>query len=276
MPAFATHFFYAEKVYESLDEDTQKKIKKYRDYYDLGAQGPDIFYYYKPYRKNNISDFGTQVHHKLFKELIKNALKNIKEYEMNPNRKLRTYEDDAALIYLLGLSTHFTLDSSFHPLINKEAKTKNDHYILETELDRKIIEREAKNIEPYKFKRNLLINYKVKKYGKELNLVYPEVSSRTIDEVVYQTNFYIEKLSSPSGFNTKMISTVSKWFAGDGTDFSNMIIKKEVNHKFDKVISRLLENYDETIELGKANLINILEHYDGKGKLSHNFNKSFE
>lgn len=263
MPAFATHFFYALDVYRKLDDETKEKIDKYRSFYDLGAQGPDIFFYYKPYKKNNISKYGQSIHNKQARKFFEVALKNSKEKD----------PDEVSLVYLLGFTTHFVLDSSFHPTINKVCKTFNEHMILEAEMDRNLIEKNVKR-PPHKFRRYYLIN-RGKKYGPFLQLVYPNVSEKIIDETVYQTNFYMKRLYSPNNIKGKIISALSRKFA-DGTDFSNLIVKKEPNHQFDETINELLSNYEEMVDLGVKYVNNVLDYYNGKGKLDKYFNNNFE
>ncbi len=264
MPAFATHYYYAKRVYNELDKEIQKLIDEYRDFYDLGAQGPDIFFYYKPYKKNSVSDFGSDLHEKPVRIFFEDAIENIKKYD-----------SVAALVYLLGVSTHFSLDSSYHPIINIKTKTFNEHMILETELDRKILEKELESTKPYNFRRNLLIKYQNKKYGKDLALVYPTISIQSLDSAIYQTNLFVGKLRSPLGIISKIISILSKKFA-KGVDYSNLIIKKTPNPSYDEVIINILKEYDNVVALGVINIKSILANYQGIDRLNDNFDKNFD
>ena len=48
MPALVTHSFFADDVFECLEESRLKdEILVRRSLFRLGAQGPDIFFYYK-------------------------------------------------------------------------------------------------------------------------------------------------------------------------------------------------------------------------------------
>ncbi|MDF9867679.1 hypothetical protein OKW22_001257 [Bacilli bacterium PM5-3] len=262
MPAFATHFFYAKKVYEESDKEVKKLIERYRSYYDLGAQGPDIFFYYKPYKRNNIAAYGSSLHNKQAKRLFEDAIKKIKEVD-----------DQAAFVYLLGLGTHFSLDSSFHPIINKKYTEFNDHMILEAELDRRIIEQNVR-FKPHKFRRNLLINARYK-YGYDLQFVYPKIDSKYIDESIYQTNFYMKVLYSPNNIKGKIISLLCKTFI-KGADFSNLIIKKKPNTAYDKTVDELIKKYPDAITTGVNNLKNLVDVYNGKAKMDKYFYNTFE
>lgn len=261
MPAFATHYFYAKDIYDGLDEETKARIKLYRRFYDLGAQGPDIFFYYKPYKKNNISEYGVSLHKKQAKRFIEEAIPRIKEYD-----------DEAALMYLLGYVSHFTLDTSFHPFINKEYTSFNEHMLFETELDRFIISDRSK-IAPHKFRRYFLIDSRTK-YASQLHLIYPTISGKVLDEVVYQTHFYMKKLYSPHKIKNNILSFICKVFKKD--NFSNLIIKKEPKSEYNSNIEVVMKDYNDVVKQGQENIINILEYYDGnKNKLSDYFHRTF-
>lgn len=264
MPAFATHYYYANQVFNNLERDIQELIKEYRDFYNLGAQGPDIFFYYKPYQKNYVIKFGNNLHDKPARTFFESALKKIKEKD-----------DRAALVYLIGVSTHFSLDSHYHPIINKVTNNFNEHMILETEFDRKIIKKYENNIQPDRFKRNQLINYQYNKYAQHLNQVYPELSLDILDSTIKQTNFYVKMLRSPLGIFAKILSISSKKFA-KGIDYSNLIILKKPNTYYDEIINDLLNSYDEVVLLGINNILSILANYEKNKKLNSHFDKNFE
>ena len=49
MPGFTTHYIFGMKAYNDLPNNQLKRIiAKYRWLYQLGLQGPDMFFYYIP------------------------------------------------------------------------------------------------------------------------------------------------------------------------------------------------------------------------------------
>ena len=263
MPAAATHFFFARRVYLLLDSKLQSMIVPYRDYYDLGAQGPDIFFFYQPWHRNEVAYYGTNIHNNPARKLYESSLKKIVESS-----------DIAALAYLLGLTTHFTLDSSFHPQIYQYYPDFNDHMALEVELDRVIIKSNIQSIAPQAYHRDQLIDNK-QKYGKSVNLIYSDIKPKIINKAVRQTSFYLKRLYSPLGIKAAIISFFSKKVA-QGMDFSNMIIKRKTNRSYDQLINKLLNNYEVTINLAVKNINNVVACYEGKEQLNEYFDNDFK
>ena len=130
MPASYTHQCFGDDVLPRLSTMIQRIISSHKDYYDLGLQGPDLFFYYHPTRKTLIRDFGLSLHkenaYSFFEEKI---------------AYLHTNQDEEMMSYLFGFINHYLLDSYLHPLIMK-----HDHFACERDLDYKFIkEHKPKN-----------------------------------------------------------------------------------------------------------------------------------
>lgn len=267
MPAFGAHYFFMIDVLMKMDEELQERIKKYLAYFEMGAQGPEIYYYYKPYNVNNINSYGTELHQTKFKKIVEDSVKRIKEYD-----------DEGALIYLLGVATHYALDSSLHRIINKKVRGKNEHMLIEADFDHYVISNHVKKYKPHKVRRNFLIRYpgnKKKAYGSQISLVFPNVDNSRTNEVIYQFDLYLGHLYSPRMVKGKIIKFLSKKFVKTGVDYSNMIIKEEPSHKYDDVMEQLQEKYDEQIDYAISYIQNIIDYYENGKKLSNSLNHSF-
>ncbi|MCD8205321.1 MAG: zinc dependent phospholipase C family protein [Clostridia bacterium] len=107
MPDYFAHRIFAENVYDILPEETKKKIVS-KERYLLGAQGCDIFFFYRlVVGKKNM---GCIMHETDAKELFS----KLKEGDMS---------------YLLGFCTHYALDSVFHPIVYKYAGTSHRRHV---------------------------------------------------------------------------------------------------------------------------------------------------
>ena len=51
MPASLAHFQFGREVLCSLDETVRAAVLTYPKEYDIGQQGPDVFFFYQPYRR---------------------------------------------------------------------------------------------------------------------------------------------------------------------------------------------------------------------------------
>ena len=51
MPAFYAHDRFGEKVWKKTDGEIREIILKHYKQFEIGLQGPDIFFSYRPYSK---------------------------------------------------------------------------------------------------------------------------------------------------------------------------------------------------------------------------------
>jgi hypothetical protein len=62
MPAGYAHTVYGQEVLKRLPQDMQEVIKKDLDLFVIGLQGPDILFYYRPLKENEVNRIGNQMH----------------------------------------------------------------------------------------------------------------------------------------------------------------------------------------------------------------------
>lgn len=157
MPGFAVHYLFGEEILKDYRDDFVKKsIRRHRELYNIGIQGPDLFFYYfmSPFLyKRNI---GSIMHTKDIGKFKKNFM-----YVLN-----KTKNEDMKMLgvaYFAGFLGHCTLDKVCHPYIyavtDYEHKTKgyfSKHVDLETEID-SIYIRRYMDIDLYDFRRKEVI-----------------------------------------------------------------------------------------------------------------------
>ena len=106
MPAIVTHSFFAAKVLDKLDPGKLKNEIQVRiNLFRLGAQGPDVFFYYKaapwiPY--DGIEKLGNLMHDEKVGQFYSKRFAYLKDIE-----KDKGFFDLAA--YLAGYLCHFSL-----------------------------------------------------------------------------------------------------------------------------------------------------------------------
>ncbi len=128
MPSIAAHYYFGQEIVKRIgrgNPEITEIIHRNKAVFDLGLQGPDLLFYYRPYTKNKVTGLGNEIHSNPAKDFINYALRNIREVKSN-----------AALGYLMGLTCHFILDSSLHGEINEYAPEVRQHLLLEAEMDR--------------------------------------------------------------------------------------------------------------------------------------------
>lgn len=62
MPAFYAHDRFGKKVAERLPKTLQQTVKRHYRQYRIGLQGPDLFFFYQPYRPNRVTKYGNHLH----------------------------------------------------------------------------------------------------------------------------------------------------------------------------------------------------------------------
>ncbi|WP_068457383.1 zinc dependent phospholipase C family protein [Aedoeadaptatus pacaensis] len=131
MASLVTHYFFARRLLPTLSEKAREIIAAYPDHYALGAQGPDMFFYYLTSKKHKV---GGQIHAKP----LANFLERNREWiEKGPTLS-------PTWAYFFGFLTHFSLDATVHPYIDSvEEKISIGHVALERDFDRVILEEEG-------------------------------------------------------------------------------------------------------------------------------------
>lgn len=121
MPACIAHYQFGQEVLSHLDEKTRSFALTYQQEFDAGLQGPDIFFFYKPYRHTRIRAYGVARHNEPAVHMFAPILAQARE--------------KAALSYLLGLICHYALDKCCHPYVNAHSSVRYDHQRMESAFD---------------------------------------------------------------------------------------------------------------------------------------------
>lgn len=158
MPGFAVHYLFGEELLKDYDNNYVKKcINRHQEVYNMGLQGPDLFFYFflSPvlYKRN----IGSIMHTKDVGAFKSNFIKSIKDMEDKDKRMI-------AISYFAGFLGHCTLDKICHPYVyavtDYEHKGKDyfsKHVDLETDIDSMYISK-YKDMDLYYFRREETLN----------------------------------------------------------------------------------------------------------------------
>lgn len=148
MPSSITHTYFAVDVLDRLDQSIKNKINDNIKIYKVASNGPDPYFYTK------YSRFGHTMHREKTGTFFSNAIRYIKDNNLQDNSQV--------LAYLYGNITHYVLDSVIHPFIyyktgryikgrKDRKKYEGKHGIMELAIDEYMIAI-RNNIKTYKFK----------------------------------------------------------------------------------------------------------------------------
>ncbi len=107
MPASITHELVARETLGLLSPCVRDLIGRARDYYYLGAQGPDLFFFLQPLSKE--INFGRLLHRARVRDWFEGMLLAL------PDFTGAEFED--CLAYVFGFCSHLSADVVFHPFV---------------------------------------------------------------------------------------------------------------------------------------------------------------
>lgn len=151
MPGYLTHYIFGKQEYKKLSEsDLKQAVRENINVFNLGLQGPDIFFYYPGYFLINKKNLGSIMHRNKTGRYISNMLKFIYDCKDSEEKKI-------CIAYLSGFLAHYDLDRTCHPYIyhktnymHKGKEYHGRHVALETDIDfvlcREVLKRKISKI----------------------------------------------------------------------------------------------------------------------------------
>lgn len=139
MPGFTTHYILGMKAYNDLPASQLKYIiAKYRWLYQLGLQGPDMFFYNIPIlRHRDYRNVGSYMHEHHVQDFFACYLRRLSAIASRQQR-------EEGLAYFCGFLCHYIGDSICHPYVygrigydpnNQSNHTYGLHAALENDID---------------------------------------------------------------------------------------------------------------------------------------------
>lgn len=125
MPDILAHLICGNLSIKNLNSNIKEIITTNQNLFNLGTQGPDIFFYHKIYpwqNSGNIFEFANLIHStktsKFFINSIKIIKKQIEENHINFFKtENKTTDAHKQFAYIAGFLTHYALDTKAHPYI---------------------------------------------------------------------------------------------------------------------------------------------------------------
>lgn len=110
MPGLITHYIFGKGVLAALPPNAAADIQKHRQLFNIGCQGPDMFFYYVTAAfKKDLRGLGGRMHKENVGAFMKAMACGITE--------LKGDEKRAAFAYFSGYLAHYALDCSAHPYV---------------------------------------------------------------------------------------------------------------------------------------------------------------
>lgn len=259
MPAIYTHYTFGRNVMYHLPDELRHMIYNHQEAFEMGLQGPDILFFFRPYSSNPVSKLGYHMHEQPARKFFRRGARLIQ-------RHFGRNSDQYA--YLLGFVCHFTLDSECHPYINRMVeKTGVSHIAIEAELDK--YQEELVGRDPVGFRLSKLVHTDV------ASAIAPflAVKKKAIQESLYWLKLIQCLFVAPCPIKRKALDFILHLLGKD--DYQAMIHRPEDKPQCQET-NDVLDQYLETSLPLALQLIRDLDHHIRYGtKLSERFNRTF-
>ena len=193
MPGFTTHYIIGMKAYNDLKNNQLKHIiAKYRWLYQLGVQGPDIFFYNIPIlRHRDYRNVGSYMHEAHVGDFFRCCLAHISQIRSRQQK-------EQAIAYFCGFLCHYIGDYICPPFVygrigydidNPSTKHHGKHAFLENEIDA-ILLKKYKHKKPSEFNQAATICLN----GQETQFISRFLAScinETYYPITYRNNFQV-------------------------------------------------------------------------------------
>ena len=260
MPASYTHYRFGTQMLRRMPADIHRTAKRNRRLFDVGLQGPDLFFFYRPVVTTKIGKLGRKFHYQTGREFFSRVC-----------RSLRLAPSEAGQAYLYGVLCHYALDACCHPLIESLSREASvSHTRIETEFDRFLLEQDGKALPGgMRLAEHLALTGAE---AAQVCLFYPGTEPRHIRESLRGMVNIQKALELPEGvMRTALIKTMS---AASET-FRDMVMAPEPDARCRKLNGPLLERYQEAARLFPDMLLQLGAHLTYNAPLGAEFDPIF-
>ncbi|MDO4522016.1 MAG: zinc dependent phospholipase C family protein [Eubacteriales bacterium] len=198
MPAVYAHDRFGEKVLEQMRPELRVIAKKYIHAFRIGLQGPDIFFFYRPWEHNGVQRYGTHLHEIPARPFFYYAADVVRRYG----------RDSGQYAYLLGYLCHFTLDSECHPYVESFiGKSGVAHLEIEEEFEKMLLRMDGK--EAISYPMGNLISWGTYTPG-HISPFYPSIKDLTVLGSLRGMRFVKKLFTAPFASQQWVLNTIMK------------------------------------------------------------------
>lgn len=260
MPSTYAHYRFGTALLPNMPGDARRTIQRFRQMFDMGLHGPDIFFYNSPLLKTGTAFLGSKYHDQTGDEFFTRVC-----------RSLRLAPSEAAIAYLYGVLCHYCLDSVCHPYVRKAAaKGEVTHAQLETEFERRLLEMDGK-IPACSYD----LSAHIRLTPGECETVarfYPPASAKNIKDSVSSMARYVRLLATPEGMRRRVLE---KGVGIVGKDYADMLMAEKPLPLCAPYLPGLLEKYQQAVELFPEMLTQLQAHMTYSAPFGDEFKGKF-
>ena len=200
MPAAYAHYRFGQLVLSRLTAEKQNLIQAHRALYDLGLQGPDLLFHYRPLSHDPLKGTGSRMHEAPAGAFFRPAGEQL----------CRSRGSDALLAYLWGFLGHFALDLHCHPYIDAvEAAGGPGHLAMESDFERSLLAEAGLPIDPASTAGHIRLS---RKNARLIRTLFPGISARQLHMAAATMGLNQRLLSSQRPLVRGLVTAALKLF----------------------------------------------------------------
>lgn len=257
MPSHYAHYRFGSAAIAFMDPHTRQTMQRFRQLYDVGLHGPDIFFYHSIFFHGKAFNLAKETHGEAGMDFFARVC-----------QQLRQEPNEAAMAYLYGVLAHYCLDSALHPFVKAQTEEgKIGHVELETEFDRFLLLRDGKR-QPNTFDGS----HHVKLTRGECSTAagfYPTATAAMVNTGVRGMARWMKVLAMPNG-NLRRIVEVC---AGDS--LRPHFMGRSPNKNCAHLNEPMLELYHQALERFPAMAAELQAHLADNAPLGEAFEATF-
>ena len=249
MPAIFTHVQFGKDVIASLPPSFSNLVEKYPQCFFAGTQGPDLLFYYKPWKgkKDQTRNLAWILHDEAPEEFFLRAAKFLVEDKENYDKEGNFIPQSKETAYLLGFLCHFCLDYSVHPYIEENSTNGLSHAKIESELDKHHLQRQSLPKRGYNVAKLLLpAKESAEAIANVLAIPTKEVK-KALKSMRFINGLFSNKCELVHGICHALLSII-----GAQKSFGDMFLDKKDNALCAPLMQKLDDLYNEAIATANA------------------------
>ena len=242
MPSVYAHYRFGTQMLPEMPGDARRTIQRFRQLFDMGLHGPDIFFYSSPILRSGANFLGVKYHEQTGEDFFARVCRN-----------LRLMPSEAANAYLYGVLCHYCLDTVCGTYIKERSLAENVTTLqVETEFDRFLLTADGKipacsqDLTPH-----------LKLTPGEWETVakfYPPATPRVVKDSLKNMMFVLKLLATPEGARR---TALGKGVRLLGKDFSGAVMSSKPDPQCAGLTAGVMEKYQAAAENFPAMLTQI-------------------
>ncbi len=258
MPKGYAHYRFGVTVLPAMPADVCRTIQRFRNLFDAGLYGPDIFYFKAPVVTTKNAYLGIKFHEQTGREFFSRVC-----------RMVRSERSEGTRAYLYGLLCHYALDSAWHRQF-AEKETEATQIEMETELDRLLLAQEGKSLACVQ-----ITCAQLQLTPGECETVakfYPPATGAEIRSALRNMTNAMKWMATP---HAHIRSVMEKGLEKVSPQMRGMLMSEEPNPRCSQWYGEMLECYEGAITLFLELLIQLQALLTYNGALGSEFDEIF-